>query len=84
MKADLANLVSMTEANQNFSRVARMVDERGPVVVLRNNRPAYVVLDYDALMLRSFHGGSLQSTHVHTVSWPSDSSELRASSYVAR
>lgn len=49
MKADLGNLVSMTEANQNFSRVARMVDERGPVVVLRNNRPAYVVLDYDAL-----------------------------------
>ena len=49
MKADLANLVSMTEANQNFSRVARMVDERGPVVVLRNNRPRYVVLDYDAL-----------------------------------
>lgn len=49
MKADLANLVSMTEANQNFSRVARMVDERGPVVVLRNNRPAYVVLGYDAL-----------------------------------
>lgn len=49
MKADLANLVSMTEANQNFSRVARMVDERGPVVVLRNNRPAYVVLDCHAL-----------------------------------
>lgn len=49
MKADLANLVSMTEANQNFSRVARMVDERGPVVVLRNNRPRYVVIDYDTL-----------------------------------
>ena len=28
------NLVSITEANQNFSRVARMVDENGAAVVL--------------------------------------------------
>lgn len=38
----------MTEANQNFPRVVRMVDERGPVVVLRNNRPSYVIIEYDA------------------------------------
>ena len=27
------NLVSITEANQNFSRVARMVDENGAAVI---------------------------------------------------
>lgn len=29
------NLVSITEANQNFSRVARMVDENGAAVILK-------------------------------------------------
>ncbi|MDR0849346.1 MAG: type II toxin-antitoxin system Phd/YefM family antitoxin [Propionibacteriaceae bacterium] len=46
MLVDTQNLVSLTEANQNFSRVARLVDERGSVVILRNNVPRYVVLDY--------------------------------------
>jgi antitoxin Phd len=46
---DTHNLVSLTEANQNFSRVARLVDQRGAVVILRNNVPRYVVLDYSQL-----------------------------------
>ena len=29
------NLVSITEANQNFSRVARLVDENGAAVILK-------------------------------------------------
>ena len=37
------DIVSITEANQNFSAVARKVDARGKVVVFRNNRPAYVI-----------------------------------------
>lgn len=39
MNVNTSNLVSITEANQNFSRVARMVDEGGPVVILKNNAP---------------------------------------------
>ena len=39
MKIDLNNLVSITEANQNFSKVARMVDENGAAVILKNNSP---------------------------------------------
>ncbi|MDR0837396.1 MAG: type II toxin-antitoxin system Phd/YefM family antitoxin [Propionibacteriaceae bacterium] len=46
MLVDTQSLVSLTEANQNFSRVVRLVDERGSVVILRNNVPRYVVLDY--------------------------------------
>jgi len=47
MLVDSDLLVPMSEANQNFSRVARLVDERGRVVIMRNNAPAYVVSNYD-------------------------------------
>ena len=40
------NLVSMTEANQNFSKVARMVNESGSVIVLKNNVPRYLIIDF--------------------------------------
>ena len=46
MQVNIKNLVSMTEANQNFSKVAKMVDENGAAVILKNNSPRYVVLDY--------------------------------------
>ena len=41
------NLVSITEANQNFSRVARMVDENGSVVILKNNTPRYLLIEFE-------------------------------------
>ena len=40
------NLVSITEANQNFSRIARMVDENGTAVILKNNVPRYVLMEF--------------------------------------
>lgn len=40
------NLVSITEANRNFSQVARMVDETGSVVILKNNVPRYLIVDF--------------------------------------
>lgn len=40
-------LVPMTDANQNFSKVVRMVDEHGLAVILKNNKPRYVVVDFD-------------------------------------
>ena len=43
MMIDSKKMVSITEANQNFSRVARMVDENGEVVILKNNRPVYKI-----------------------------------------
>lgn len=43
---DTKNLVSITEANQNFSRVARLVDENGVAVILKNNVPRYVLVEY--------------------------------------
>ena len=49
MKVNLNNLISITEANQNFSKVARMVDENGAAVILKNNAPRYVIIDYNKL-----------------------------------
>ena len=49
MKVDIENLVSMTEAKQNFSKVARLVDENGVAVILKNNTPRYVILDYSKI-----------------------------------
>ena len=46
MMVDTKNLVTMTEANQNFSRVVRMVDESGLAVILKNNKPRYIVVDF--------------------------------------
>ena len=40
-------LVPMTEANQNFSKVVRTVDESGLAVILKNNKPRYVVVNFD-------------------------------------
>ncbi len=48
MNINTKNLVSITEANQNFSRVARLVDENGPVVILKNNAPRYMVVEFRA------------------------------------
>jgi len=42
-------LVSITEANQNFSRVARMVDEGGAAVILKNNVPRYVLIEFSQM-----------------------------------
>ncbi len=47
MTVNTDNLISMTEANQNFSKVVRMVDKGGLAVILKNNKPRYVVVDFD-------------------------------------
>ena len=47
MVVDTQILVSMTDANQNFSKVTRMVDENGMAVILKNNKPKYMVVEFD-------------------------------------
>lgn len=50
MQINIENLVSISEANQNFSKVARMVDANGTAVILKNNTPKYVLVDYQSLI----------------------------------
>ena len=47
MLINTENMVSITEANQNFSRVARMVDESGSVIILKNNAPRYLLIEFN-------------------------------------
>ena len=47
MMINTDTLVAMTDANQNFSKVTHLVDEKGLVVILKNNKPRYVVVDFD-------------------------------------
>jgi len=49
MTINTENMVSITETNRNFSRVARIVDRTGAAVVLKNNVPRYVILDFNQL-----------------------------------
>ena len=46
MNINTNSLISITEANQNFSKVARLVDENGSVVILKNNVPRYLIVEF--------------------------------------
>jgi len=46
MTVNTKNLISITEANQNFSKVTRLVDQNGSAVILKNNVPRYLVIDF--------------------------------------
>lgn len=46
MKIDSSNMVSMSKANENFSKVARLADEKGSAVILKNNTLSYILLPY--------------------------------------
>lgn len=48
MFIDTNTIYSMTQANQNFSSVARSVDRNGEAVVFKNNRPKYLIIDVDS------------------------------------
>ena len=39
-------MVSISEANQNFSRIARMADEKGSVIIMKNNAPRYLLIEF--------------------------------------
>ena len=47
MTIDTNAIVTATEANQNFSRVAKLAEKKGRVVVFKNNRPKLLVIDLD-------------------------------------
>ena len=47
MLIETKQMISMTDANQNFSKVARTVEKDGMAVILKNNQPRYVVMDFE-------------------------------------
>ena len=47
MTFDTNAVFTATEANQYFSRVARMAEKKGRVLVFKQNRPKLLVIDLD-------------------------------------
>ena len=41
------SLVSLSEANQNFSKVSKKVEKEGRAVILKNNKPKFIVVNYE-------------------------------------
>lgn len=47
MLIDTNTIVSVSEANQNFSSVTRIADKNGQAVIFKNNRPKYLLIDVE-------------------------------------
>ena len=45
MQINTNQIISMTEANQNFSRATRIADQTGTAIVFKNNRPKYLIVN---------------------------------------
>ena len=41
-------IISVSEANQNFSRATRIAEKNGQVVIFKNNKPKYILLDIES------------------------------------
>ena len=48
MTIDTKTITTMTEANQNFSKVARVAESNGQAVIFKNNRPKFLVIDMES------------------------------------
>ena len=47
MNIHTSQIVSISEANQNFSRVARMAEKHGELYIFKNNKPKYKLVDLE-------------------------------------
>ena len=47
MNIDTNTIVPISLANQNFSKVARLVDQYGSAVIMKNNTPRYIIYEFN-------------------------------------
>ena len=47
MNLDTKMIVSISEANEDFSRVILLVENYGRVVILKDNKPKYLLIDLE-------------------------------------
>ena len=48
MTINTNSIISVSEANQNFSRATRIAEKNGQVVIFKNNKPKYILLDIES------------------------------------
>lgn len=51
MMLDTDAIVSMAEAEEDFSRVTRIADRYGQAVIFKHDKPRYVVIDLEKVSL---------------------------------
>ena len=49
MMINTDTIISISEANQNFSKVARLVEEKGAAVIMKKNAPKYIVIEFSKI-----------------------------------
>ena len=47
MNIDTKTIVPISLANQNFSKVAKLVDQFGSAVIMKNNTPRYIIYEFN-------------------------------------
>lgn len=47
MIIDSNKMLSVTEANQNFSKATKMADKEGTVIIMKRNKPKYALINLD-------------------------------------
>lgn len=47
METNKNQMISMSEANHNFSKVAKIADEYGRAVIFENEKPKYVIVNIE-------------------------------------
>ena len=48
MHINTETITTMTEANQNFSKVAKVAESNGQAVIFKNNKPKFLLIDIDS------------------------------------
>lgn len=48
MNIDSGAIIFGAEANQNFSHVKRIAEEKGSAVIFKNDHPKYMLIDLDS------------------------------------
>lgn len=43
------NIISISEVNKNFTKVTKIIAEKGAAVILKNNAPKYLVIEFDRI-----------------------------------
>lgn len=48
MNINTDTITTMTEANQNFSKVAKVAENNGQAVIFKNNKPKFLLIDVES------------------------------------
>ena len=48
MTINTNSIISVSEANQNFSKATRIAEKNGQAVIFKNNKPKYILLDIES------------------------------------